>query len=95
MKIQVVYSTFFYVVQHAVFQLKKYFSIPEVSKAFGMDFVSQDEEGTGFLTQTLMNLGDTNSDDVIVRDEFYALADLQKFQSMESAETELEFREDL
>ena len=60
-----------------------------------MDFVSQDEEGTSFLTQTLMNLGDTNSDDVIVRDEFYALDDLQKFQSIESAETELEFREDL
>lgn len=52
------------------------------------------ESSLSFLTQTLMNLGDENGDDLISREEFYILQDFKKQHQMEK-ETMIEFREDL
>ncbi|XP_061164535.1 peptidyl-prolyl cis-trans isomerase FKBP10-like [Saccostrea echinata] len=74
-------------------EMKKYFSLPNVVELFG-DMAS-DENSVAFLTQTIMNMGDTNGDDVISREEFYAIEDFQKLQQKEKEENEIEFRDEL
>lgn len=66
--------------------------MPEVSDVFGD--VATSESSLSFLTQTLMNLGDENGDDLISREEFYILQDFKNQQQKEK-ETMIEFREDL
>lgn len=56
--------------------------------------VTSSESSLSFLTQTLMNLGDENGDDLISREEFYILQDFKNQQQKEK-ETMMEFREDL
>lgn len=56
--------------------------------------VASSESSLSFLTQTLMNLGDENGDDLISREEFYILQDFKNQQQKEK-ETMMEFREDL
>lgn len=63
-----------------------------MSDVFG-DVASSDSS-LSFLTQTLMNLGDENGDDLISREEFYILQDFKNQQQKEK-ESMMEFREDL
>lgn len=56
--------------------------------------VTSSESSLSFLTQTLMNLGDENGDDLISREEFYILQDFKNQQQKEK-ESMMEFREDL
>lgn len=56
--------------------------------------VASSESSLSFLTQTLMNLGDENGDDLISREEFYILQDFKNQQQKEK-ESMMEFREDL
>lgn len=56
--------------------------------------VTSSESSLSFLTQTLMNLGDENGDDLISREEFYILQDF-KNQRQKEKESMMEFREDL
>lgn len=56
--------------------------------------VTSTESSLSFLTQTLMNLGDENGDDLISREEFYILQDFKNQQQKEK-ESMMEFREDL
>lgn len=63
-----------------------------MSEVFGD--VASSESSLSFLTQTLMNLGDENSDDLISREEFYILQDFKNQQQKEK-ESMMEFREDL
>lgn len=74
------------------FKVEQYFSLPEVSDVFGD--VASSESSLSFLTQTLMNLGDENGDDLISREEFYILQDFKNQQQKEK-ESMMEFREDL
>lgn len=75
------------------FQMKRYFSLPQVAEMFGKTL--PDERGISFLTQTIMNIGDIDGNDLITRDEFYAIEDFQKQQQKQKEENEIEFREDL
>lgn len=56
--------------------------------------VASSESSLSFLTQTLINLGDENGDDLISREEFYILQDFKNQQQKEK-ESMIEFREDL
>lgn len=56
--------------------------------------VASSESSLSFLTQTLINLGDENGDDLISREEFYILQDFKNQQQKEK-ESMMEFREDL
>lgn len=56
--------------------------------------VTSSESSLSFLTQTLMNLGDENGDDLISREEFYILQDFKNQQQKEK-ESMMEFREEL